>query len=132
MVAPVAWRRILASSNSGLPLALACAFTGLATAVPLVVGGTTVFVASAFLFGLAFFSAPTAITTFTRKNLDHSQWGHSMALYTTLFAIGQAVGPMAAGLLTDATGSLVWGLAAAAAVLLVAAGISMLQRPLVG
>ena len=131
MVAPVAWRRILASFNSGVPLALACGLTGLATAVPLLMGGTAVFVFSAFLFGLSFFSAPSAITTFTRKNLDHSMWGHSVALYTTLFALGQAVGPLAAGLLTDLSGSLAWGLAAAAGVLLVAAGVSTLQRPLV-
>jgi predicted MFS family arabinose efflux permease len=130
MLGPLPWRRVLAASDTGLPLALANAATGFAAALPLIWSSPTGFATSAFLFGLSFFNAPTAVTNFSRKNLEQKYWGQSVALYTTVFAIGQILGPVGAGWLTDATGELAWGFAIAAAVLIGGAAIAAGQRAL--
>lgn len=69
------------------------------------------------------------MTAFARRSLRENQWGLSVALFTTVFAIGQSIGPVAAGAIADATGSISAGLTAAAAVLMVAALVAILQRP---
>ena len=82
------------------------------------------------MFGLSFFMVPTSLTNFSRKNYPQSLWGAAVALFTTVFAIGQIIGPAAAGLVADRASSLAPGMAAAGVVLLVGAAISLLQRPL--
>ena len=94
MAGPLVWRRLLANFDTGRPLSLACAATGLATAMPLVWSDRIAFVVSALMFGVAFFNAPSAVTNFSRRNLDPKSWGPSVALYSTLFAIGQTIGPV--------------------------------------
>jgi len=51
-------------------------------------------------------------------------------MFTTVFAAGQIVGPTAAGLISDSTGALSAGMAAAGFILLLGAAIAVLQRPL--
>jgi MFS family permease len=80
--------------------------------------------------GLSFFMGPASVTNFSRKNLPEAQWGRSVALYTTVFALGQTVGPVAAGFVADAAKSLSFGLLAAGGALLLGAVISVLQKPL--
>lgn len=129
--APFLWRRILARSTGGGALGLACLATGLATLLPLAwPGSAPLLLLSGAVFGLSFFMAPTAVTSFARKNLDQSLWGRAVAMFTSVFALGQVIGPTLAGAIADATGALVLGLAAAAALLLVGAAVALLQRPL--
>lgn len=131
IVAPFLWRRLLARSFGGGALSLACLATGCATLLPLALpGGQFALILSVSLFGLSFFIAPTAITNFARKNLDQALWGRAVAMFTTVFAAGQIVGPTAAGLISDSTGALSAGMAAAGFILLLGAAIAVLQRPL--
>ena len=131
MVAPFLWRRVMAASAGGGALALACLVTGVATLLPLGVNDSTLsLLASAAAFGLSFFMAPTAVTSFARKNLVEAQWGRAVGLFTTVFAAGQILGPILAGAIADGTGSLPRGMAAGGAILLAGAILSMLQRPL--
>lgn len=132
MVAPFVWRSLLARSSGGGALALACLATGVATLLPLALPGSVVaLVLSVSIFGLSFFMAPTAVTSFARKNLDQALWGRAMAMFTTVFALGQIVGPTLAGLIADVTGALSHGMAAAGAILLIGAATALLQRPLI-
>jgi len=129
--APFLWRRILARSTGGGALGLACLATGLATLLPLTwPGSAPLLMLSGLMFGLSFFMAPTAVTSFARKNLDQSLWGRAVAMFTIVFALGQVIGPTLAGAIADATGALVLGLAAAAALLLAGAAVALLQQPL--
>ena len=130
IVSPFVWKRILARHASGVPLALACAATGLATLGPIFFSGVAGFLLSTFLFGLAVFIGPAAVTSFTRKNLPKSLWGRSISFFTVVFAIGQTIGPVVAGALGDASGTLSTGLLAAAGILLVAAALALKQKAL--
>lgn len=130
MLSPFMWRRVMAASSAGAAMALSMGFTGLGTLIPLLLSGAAGMLLSAVLFGLAFFMVPTALTNFSRKNYPQSQWGAVVALGTTVFAIGQIIGPASAGLIADWSSSLAPGMAIAGVVLLTGAAVSLLQRPI--
>jgi len=129
ILSPFLWRPVLARWASGVPLALACAVTGIATLLPWVVPGVLGFALSALLFGLAVFIGPGAVTNFGRKNLPQALWGKSVSLFTLIFAIGQTVGPVAAGVIADMTGTVDIGVIVAGGILLCAAALAAFQRP---
>jgi predicted MFS family arabinose efflux permease len=131
MLSPFPWRGILAKATGGGTLALACAATGVGTLLPLIVADIGGILLSAALFGVSFFIGPTSVTAFSRKNLPEASWGRSVALFTTTFAVGQTIGPVAAGLIADITKSLTLGLLAAGLALLLAAVVASFQRPLI-
>ena len=86
-------------------------------------------IASAVVFGLSVFMCPTAVTQFMAQNLAPEARGRGVALITVIFAIGQTIGPVAAGTIGDAFGSIAPGLLAAAAILLLGAACGLMQRP---
>jgi predicted MFS family arabinose efflux permease len=129
MVSPLVWRGILARSSGGGALGLAFAATAAGTLLPHAVPGAEGLLLSAAVFGISFFMGPAAVTNFSRKNLAEPQWGRAVALYTAVFALGQTVGPVAAGWVADAQ-SLSSGLLAAGGVLSAAAAAGAMQRPL--
>jgi MFS family permease len=131
MASPFPWRKVLASSNGGAALSLSCIFTGVGTLLPVVLGGPVGVILSAILFGLSFFIAPSAVTSFSRKNLTEAQWGTAVALFTTLFAVGQMIGPIAAGIVADLTNNIGLGLLGAGLIMLLAAVVAIAQKPLV-
>lgn len=131
IVAPFLWSPLLARSAGGGALALACLATGAATLLPVALpGSVSALIVSVAVFGLSFFIAPTAVTSFVKKNLGQHLWGRAVATFTVVFAAGQIVGPTAAGIISDVTGSLSRGMAAAGFILLAGAAIAVLQRPL--
>jgi MFS family permease len=130
MISPFPWRPIVAAATGGRALGLACAATGVGTLFPMLVPGTPGLLISAAAFGASFFIGPTSITAFSRKNLPETNWGRSVALFSIVFAVGQTLGPVAAGFMADATDSLTTGLVAAGITLLLAGAIASLQRPL--
>ena len=74
--------------------------------------------------------APSAVTNFTRQNLSSDTWAKAMSLFTVVFAIAQTVGPYGAGLVGDIFQNLGMSLLTAAFILIVAAAISLSQKPL--
>src|SRR3546814_10175787 len=87
-------------------------------ALPLLVPSIAGAWLSAALVGSSVFMVPSAATGFVKTNLPKAAWGSSLAVATSLFAIGQAVGPVAAGWISDLSGSLSTGLAVSAAMLI--------------
>ncbi|WP_407496673.1 YbfB/YjiJ family MFS transporter [Pseudooceanicola sp. MF1-13] len=130
VVSPFIWRGILARFSNGVPLALAAGVTALGTVLPLVVTGPVALIISATLFGVAVFIGPAAITAFAKRNLPVTVQGSAIALFTTVFAVGQAIGPVAAGFIGDATGSIDGGLLAAGGVLALGAAVAVWQKTL--
>lgn len=130
IVSPFVWRPVLARYASGVPLALACAVTGVATLVPVALPSLAGFALSACFFGLAVFIGPGAVTSFGRKNLPKSMWGKSVSVFTMIFAVGQTAGPVAAGAIGDVAGTLDAGLLSGGLILLAAATLAACQRPI--
>jgi predicted MFS family arabinose efflux permease len=128
VASPVPWRRMLARGRGGRPLAASIAGCAVGAALPLVDTSLATMLASAVVFGGAFFIPPAAVTALARHELPAEAWGSAIATYTFVFGVGQPIGPLLAGAIADATGSLHAGLAAAAAAL-VAAAIAAAAQP---
>lgn len=75
MASSFLWRPLMAAYQSGMPLALSTLATGIGAVLPLVYGGWDGLILSAAIFGLSFFIVPSAVTTFSRKNMPQELWG---------------------------------------------------------
>ncbi|MFK7965920.1 MAG: YbfB/YjiJ family MFS transporter [Burkholderiaceae bacterium] len=128
IASPFVWQRLLARARAGEAMAGASAVTGIAILMVMVVPGPVGVMASAALFGSAFFIVPTAATSLSRKRFAPQHWARAVAWFTVLFALGQTLGPIAAGAIADFTGEVGTGLWVAGAVMLAGAIASMLQR----
>jgi len=130
MASPFVWRAMFARYASGLPLAAILLTLAVGTGLAVLVPTTSGLIASAVLFGLSVFMAPGAVTNFSRKNLPKSSWGAAVSLFTIIFAVGQTIGPVAAGYLGDLTGDIGLSLLCAGGILLLGTAIALVQKPL--
>jgi len=128
LVAPAVWTRPCARWPGGRPLAAVMTVLATGAMLPAVSAAPLPMVASAALFGIAGFSAPSAIGAFVRKALPKQAWGSAMAGFTTAFAASQIAGPILTGMVADQFGSLRPGLIASALVLLLGAVIALGQK----
>ena len=128
LVAPAVWTGPCARWPGGRPLAAVMAVLATGAMLPAVSAAPLPMVASAALFGIAGFSAPSAVGAFVRKALAKQAWGSAMAAFTTAFAASQIAGPILTGMVADRFGSLRPGLIASALVLLLGSAIALGQR----
>jgi len=129
-ISPLVWRPILARHASGVPLAMILSCIALGSALPVLWPGSLSLLISAVVFGLSVFMAPSAVTNFTRQNLQPESWGQAISLFTVIFAVAQTLGPYGAGLVGDLSHNIGTGLLVAAALLLIGAVIAWTQKPL--
>ena len=117
IISPFLWRSILARYNDGIPLALACGAVAAGTFLPIVFHSNAGLFLSALLFGIAVFIGPSAVTNFSRKNLPKENWRSAISLFTVIFAVGQSIGPIAAGFIGDYFDNIGHGMFAAGIIL---------------
>jgi len=128
LVAPIAWRWPRARWQPSRTLAAAGIVIGVGAAIPLVNTSLPAMILSALLFGGAMFTAPASVTDLVKTSLPKAAWGSAVAVFTVVFAVGQAVGPIFTGWLADMTESLYAGLAASVVILFLASATAMGQR----
>jgi len=128
LVAPLVWTRPCGNWTGGRPLAAVMAVMAGGALLPVISVSGIALVASAALFGIAGFSAPSAIGAFIRKALPKPAWGSAIALFTSAFAAAQIAGPVLTGWVADKVGSLSPGLTASALVLMLGAVIALAQK----
>jgi len=129
-VTPWVWRRVLALDRGGLSTAIILGVNALGAALPLFGHSALLLAISALVFGVAFFAVVGSTTAFVRFNYPASAWPNGIAAMTIAFGVGQTLGPIAVGAVTDALGSLSYALNVSAALLAVGAIASALQRRL--
>ena len=129
-VTPWVWRRVLAFNRGGLSTAIILGVNALGAALPLFGHSAALLAISALVFGVAFFAVVGSTTAFVRFNYPPSAWPKGIAAMTIAFGIGQTLGPIAVGAVTDALGSLSYALNVSAAMLAVGAIASAFQRKL--
>jgi predicted MFS family arabinose efflux permease len=83
---------------------------------------------SAVLFGVTFFAVVGSTTAFVRFNYPPEVWPTAIAAITISFGVGQTLGPIAVGAITDALGSLSYALNVSAALLALGALAALCQR----
>ncbi len=124
------WRGMIGRYRSGLPMAVTLACVAVGSVLPVVFPTMLGLLASSVLFGLSVFMPPTSVTSFIRQNNPPDTWGRLMGIYTVIFAVGQCIGPIAAGMIGDAFGNIGYGLLAAGVILLLGAVAASMQKPL--
>jgi predicted MFS family arabinose efflux permease len=132
MIAPIVWRVPLERWQPAATLAVASAAIGVGAGIPLYSTSLPAMILSALFFGGAMFTAPASVTALVKTSLPKPAWGSAVAVFTVVFAIGQAIGPVLTGWLADATHSLYAGLAGSVAILLAASATAMCQRDIYG
>ncbi|MGQ0682497.1 YbfB/YjiJ family MFS transporter [Bradyrhizobium sp.] len=127
---PWVWRRVLALDRGGLATTIILGTNAIGAALPIFGHSPILLAISALVFGVAFFAVVGSTTAFVRLNYPPSEWPAGIAALTIAFGIGQTLGPIAVGAITDAVGSLSSALNVSAAMLALGAILSAFQRKL--
>ncbi|HEY2463994.1 MAG TPA: YbfB/YjiJ family MFS transporter [Steroidobacteraceae bacterium] len=122
------WGPALARLKGGRGAAAVIAAVTLGAALPLLSGSRPMAYLSALLFGGSFLSTITAVTSFARRVAPPEAWTKAIAALTVAFGIGQCVGPVLSGYLSDGPEGVRTGLRVSVAILLAAAAVSAFQR----
>lgn len=128
LLAPAVWAGPCERWFGGRPLAAVMAVLAAGAMLPMLSVHPVAMLGSAALFGVAMFSAPSAVGSLIKHLLPKPAWGSAMATFTIAFAASQIVGPVATGWVADRFGSLRPGLTASAAVLALGALLALAQR----
>jgi predicted MFS family arabinose efflux permease len=129
-VTPWIWRRVLALNRGGLPMTIILGVNALGASLPIFGHSPLLLAVSALVFGVAFFAVVGSTTAFVRFNYPPSEWPSGIAAMTIAFGIGQTLGPIAVGAITDALGSLSYALNVSAALLALGAILAAFQQKL--
>ncbi|MEC5388317.1 YbfB/YjiJ family MFS transporter [Uliginosibacterium sp. H3] len=98
------WARLLDRHHDGKPMAILNLLAGIAALLPLISSSILMALCSGILFGACFVSAVASTTALVRHNLPAPQWPAGIALFTSIFAFGQIIGPVVTGWLSDGAG----------------------------
>jgi len=126
-VTPWVWRRVLALDRGGLSTTIILGVNAIGAALPIFGHSPLLLATSALVFGVAFFAVVGSTTAFVRLNYPPAAWPTAIAAMTIAFGIGQIIGPIVVGAVTDAFGSLSYALNVSAAMLAVGAIAAALQ-----
>ncbi|MGP9812993.1 YbfB/YjiJ family MFS transporter [Rhodopseudomonas sp. NSM] len=129
-VTPWVWRRVMALDRGGMSTTIILGVNAVGAALPLLGLSPLLLTISALVFGVSFFAVVASTTAFVRFNYAQASWPGAIAAMTVSFGIGQTLGPLLVGAITDAIGSLSSALAVSAATLALGALLSAFQRPL--
>jgi predicted MFS family arabinose efflux permease len=127
---PWVWRRVLALDRGGLATTIILGVNAIGAALPIFGHSPLLLAISALVFGVAFFAVVGSTTAFVRFNYPPASWPTAIAALTISFGIGQTLGPIVVGAITDAVGSLSFALNISAAMLAVGAILSAFQSKL--
>jgi MFS family permease len=129
-VSPSLWGGVIGRSRGGGATAIVTAVTAAGALVPFFDSSPVALALSAAIFGAGFFAVTSSTTAFVRFNFPSEAWPKAIGILTMAFGTGQMLGPIVAGAVTDATGSLDYMLLISSAMLALGAVVAACQRPL--
>jgi predicted MFS family arabinose efflux permease len=125
------WARMLDKFKGGESLAILNGLLCVAAILPALTSLTPVVFLSGIVFGGVFLSVVASTTALVRHNLPQEAWTAGISAFTTVFALGQIVGPAMVGWIADTTGGLERGLVASSISLLIGAVLASRQKALI-
>lgn len=125
---PWIWQGLLARLRGGGVTATLTLITAGGAMLALLGQSIALLAVSALIFGNAFFAVVSSTSAFARVNYPRAAWPKAIAFMTIAFSLGQSLGPIAMGMVTDLTGSLAFALSASAVLLLVSSLLFACQR----
>jgi predicted MFS family arabinose efflux permease len=116
------WGRLFAGLPGGWPMTTVLLVNAAGAVLPLLAASIATTLLSAMLFGATVMAVPSAAAAFVRKTLPEAAWTAVLGRLTVVFGLGQCIGPLLSGALSDASSAGTrTGLLASAGILLVAA-----------
>ncbi len=128
VAASAPWGALLTRLRTGDGFALVSLLVAVGSVPPLLWDGPWAALVSALVFGGCFMAGPAAISLVAQRTLSTSSLTWGLALLTAAFSLGQSIGPVLAGWISDTTGTLQSGLWLGPALLVVGALASLLHR----
>ncbi|MBV9234269.1 MAG: YbfB/YjiJ family MFS transporter [Xanthobacteraceae bacterium] len=128
---PFLWSWAIAALSGGRAIAMLTALTFVAAAIGLSADLRIAQFLSAFMFGSALLAVVAATTAFVRQNYPPAAWPSGVGVMTVTFGLGQMIGPVLSGTISDWSGNLALAMQAATALLAIAAVLALFQRDLV-
>jgi predicted MFS family arabinose efflux permease len=104
------WGPILSRLTGGRGTAATISVVMIGAAVPLLWSRPAGAYLSAILFGGSFLAVVVAVTAFARKATRPHAWTAVIAVFTVAFGLGQCIGPVLSGALSDGPGGVRAGL----------------------
>jgi predicted MFS family arabinose efflux permease len=132
VIAAFAWGPILGRLKGGWGTAATLGVVTIGAAVPMIWGGAVGAYLSAILFGGSFLAVLAAVTSFARRAAKPHAWTAAIAALTIAFGLGQCIGPLLSGALSDGPSGLRAGLWLSVGILALATLVAMLQPEPVG
>jgi len=127
---PWVWRSVLGLDRGGLSTTIILGVNAIGAGLPIFGHSPLLLAISALVFGVAFFAVVGSTTAFVRFNYPPAAWPSAIAAMTISFGIGQTLGPIVVGAITDALGSLSYALNVSAAMLALGAILAAFQGKL--
>lgn len=121
VVAAFAWGPILGRLKGGQGAAATISIVAIGAALPLLWPTPTGAYLSAILFGGSFLAVITAVTSFARRAAKPHAWTAAIGALTIAFGIGQCIGPVLSGALSDGPNGIRSGLWLSVGILIAAA-----------
>jgi MFS family permease len=109
----VIWAYFCSKYGYMLSLMILLVIQAVGIALPAISPSSVSFYVSAILFGATFMGVTTLATAYARNKNPHGS-AQVIAIMTTIYALGQMIGPSLAGVLTAETESYTWALLGAA------------------
>jgi predicted MFS family arabinose efflux permease len=128
VVGTLLWGRVLSRLKGGMGPALVSIVVLIGALPVLIWQSVPAAFVSAIIFGGSFMAGPAAVTMLARKLTQPQVWTAAISALTVAFAVGQAVGPLVSGYVSDLTGSVSAGLWLAPILLIIAAILALFQR----
>lgn len=122
------WGRVLSRLRGGHAPALISVVVLVGVLPVLVSQNMAAALVSGVVFGAGFMAGPTAATVLARRMLPARGWTTGIALLTVAFSVGQGIGPLVAGILSDSAGGIARGLWLSVVLLALAAAVALAQR----
>lgn len=122
------WGPVLGHLGGSRGMALVLVVLATGTVLPVLLGGSVAAYLSGLVVGGSFLGVVTAVTISVREVLPQVLWTSGLAFATIAFGLGQTVGPSLTGWVSDLTADLGTGLLLSAPLLLVAAGLALVQQ----
>ncbi|MFJ3106148.1 YbfB/YjiJ family MFS transporter [Streptomyces sp. NPDC086835] len=122
------WGRIIGRLRGGHAPALVSLVVLVGVLPVLLFDGLTAAIISAVIFGAGFMAGPTSITVLARRMLPQHAWTTGIAWLTVAFSVGQAIGPLISGILSDSDGGIAKGLWLSVILLAVSAIAALTQK----
>ncbi|USQ80570.1 YbfB/YjiJ family MFS transporter [Ornithinimicrobium faecis] len=126
-VSGLAWGPLLGRVGGSRGMAVVMTALAVGTVLPVVLDGPVAAYLSGAVVGGSFLAVVTAVSIAVREALPQPHWTAGIAFATIAFGLGQTVGPTLTGWVSDVTADLGTGLLLSGAILVVGAGVALVQ-----